>query len=416
MRIALYHNLPSGGAKRAVYEWVRRLAAEHAIDVYTLSSFDHDFCDIRPFVQMYNIYHFDQRRLLNSPFGRLNQLQRWLDLGDLQRLSRQVASEINLVGYDVLFANTDIYTFIPALLAYTRIPSVYYLHEPFGQNFTRPIDRPYLKHSRKREIMDRYDPFIYLFRRRLTTIQNLSLKRTKLLLANSQFTRQQMKLGFHVDTPVSPYGVNSNNFHPVPHITKENFIISVGELSPRKGFDFLIESLSNIPFHQRPKLRLASNMVDSLEKDYLEDLAGQRGVELETLINLTSDELTIQYNKALLCAYAPVMEPFGLVPLEAMACGTPVIGVCEGGVKESIVHGYTGILVDRNTTHFSDAIQHLISNPELAANYGRNGRDHVLQNWTWDRSVERLVEYLQRAVSTHANQPKVQPSTNYSCP
>ena len=69
MRIALFHNTPSGGAKRAIYEWTRRLATNHEIDVYTLSSADHAFCDIRPFVQRHHIFDFTPRRLFNSPWG-----------------------------------------------------------------------------------------------------------------------------------------------------------------------------------------------------------------------------------------------------------------------------------------------------------------------------------------------------------
>jgi len=85
VRVALFHNLPSGGGKRAVQEWTRRLAPMHEIDVYTLSTADHAFCDIRPFVTAHREYPFSPSRLFRSPFGRLNQLQRWRDLGRLAR-------------------------------------------------------------------------------------------------------------------------------------------------------------------------------------------------------------------------------------------------------------------------------------------------------------------------------------------
>ena len=106
MKIAIFHNLPSGGAKRAVYEWVQRLAQEHTIDVYSLSTADHSFCDIRPFVSRHESYEFSPHEMFQPPFGRLNQLQRWRDLGELERVNRKIAARINLGGYDVLFANT----------------------------------------------------------------------------------------------------------------------------------------------------------------------------------------------------------------------------------------------------------------------------------------------------------------------
>src|SRR3990172_1945726 len=142
MRIALYHNLPSGGAKRAVFEWVSRLTNGHSFDVYSLSSANHDFSDIRPFARSHKVYPFSPRRLFKSPYGRLNQLQRWLDLGVLEQINRRIAAEINQGGYDVIFANPCMFTFIPNFMPYLKIPSVYYLHEPFGRAFRRNIMRP----------------------------------------------------------------------------------------------------------------------------------------------------------------------------------------------------------------------------------------------------------------------------------
>lgn len=394
MRIALFHNTPSGGAKRAVYEWTRRLVTRHKVDVYTLSSADHAFCDIRPFVQKHRVFNFAPHKLFESPWGRLNQLQRWRDLRKLTDIGRRIASEINAGEYDVVFANTCLYTFIPALLQFVHIPAVYYLHEPFGRMFRRQCHRPYLKNNKWRAIIDRFDPLIGLYNRRMETIHLRSVRRTKQLLANSQFTQKHMKKAFNVDAPVCHYGVDCEGFRPIPGIRKENYVISVGELAPRKGFDFLIESLAHIPAGKRPELKLACNSVSSLERNYVQDLAAQRKVELQVLTDLNSDELAMQYNKAQLCVYAPVLEPFGLVPLEAMACGTPVVGVREGGVQESIVHEHTGLLVERAPARFAEAMRALLEDPELRERYGQQARQHVLEKWTWDNSVATLERHL----------------------
>jgi len=243
-------------------------------------------------------------------------------------------------------------------------------------------------------VLDRFDPLISLYYRRLEYLQGKSVQHTKRLLANSQFTQQQIKLAFDVDAPVCHYGVNTDGFQPIMNITKENQVLSVGELSPRKGFDFIVESLGRIPTLERPKLVLACNSVNVLEKEYVESLAIRYGVRLEILTNLGMDDLLIQYNKARLCVYAPVLEPFGLVPLEAMSCGTPVVGVREGGVQESIIHEYTGLLVERDPEQFAAAVRCLLSDSALSSKYGRNGRDLVLSKWTWDHSVASLEHHL----------------------
>ena len=95
-----------------------------------------------------------------------------------------------------------------------------------------------------------------------------------------------------------------------------------------------------------------------------------------------------------MCVYAPYMEPFGLVPLESMACGTPVVAVKEGGVKESVLHEETGLLVERNPEIFSEAILRLLQDPELTKTLGENGRQYVAQHWTWEQSTQKLESYL----------------------
>lgn len=394
MRIALFFNLPSGGAKRAVYEWTRRLAKGHEIDVYTLSCAEHDFCDIRSSVQSYKVFDFTPHYLFESPFGRLNQLQYWRDLGLLTNLHQHIADDINSSNYNAVLANASMYTFIPIFLHYVQIPATYYLHEPFGRAINRNLSRTYQRKNRVRGFLDRYDPLIKLYKRRLDSLQVDSIYAADCLLANSAFTKASMKTAYGVDVPICRYGVNPDEFEPMQSISKGSHLLSVGELSPRKGYDFLIDSLGYIPAAQRPKLRIACNHVLPQEKEYIKKLANEKGVVLEILTKLDAARLKIEYNNAAFCVYAPVLEPFGLVPLESMACGTPVVGVREGGIAESIVHEQTGLLVDRNPAAFANAVQYLLSNPALRAEYGRNGREHVLKNWTWDASSAKLEGYL----------------------
>jgi glycosyltransferase involved in cell wall biosynthesis len=399
MKIAVYHNLPSGGAKRALYEWLRRLADDHVLDVYTLSTADHAFCDVRPFVRRHVTLPFTPRPAFTSPWGRFNRWQRWRDLGTLTRIGRRIARVINDGGYDVAFVNPCEYTFLPALLQFLTVPSVYYLHEPFGPTFVRHFERPYLKpESGWRALSRKVDPFYQLYTRRLERDRRKSLHRTTRLLANSQFTQEEMCRAYDHQAPVCPYGVNTEDFYPLAGVAKNGNVLSVGALTPRKGFDFLVESLAHIPAARRPTLTLACNAVDPQEHAYVEALAQRHGVKVDVREQLDTDTLRIAYNRASLCVYAPIAEPFGLVPLEAMACGTPVVGVREGGVRESVVDGTTGILVERNAVSFAQAVRLLLDDRALAEQYGVQGRRLVLERWTWNASTRRLAVQLEEVM------------------
>jgi glycosyltransferase involved in cell wall biosynthesis len=95
-----------------------------------------------------------------------------------------------------------------------------------------------------------------------------------------------------------------------------------------------------------------------------------------------------------ICVYAPHLEPFGLVPLEAMAAGLPVVGIREGGVRESVTHGVTGLICQREEQEFASAIRRLLVDSALRDTMSHNASDHVQRLWTWERTVDSVEECL----------------------
>src|SRR5215213_9311816 len=130
MKIAVYHDLPSGGAKRTLYESMKRLSQRHTLDVYSLDTADQDFCNLGEFSQEEFVFHFSPSKLFRSPFGRLNQAQRWSDLLRLDQLARKVARVIDNGKYDLVFAEPCMWTQAPLILRYLQTPAIYYCHEP----------------------------------------------------------------------------------------------------------------------------------------------------------------------------------------------------------------------------------------------------------------------------------------------
>ena len=400
MRIALFHNLPSGGAKRTLYEQARRLAAEHEIDVFTLSSAEHAFADIRPFAHNHQVISFEPQPLLESPWGRLNQVFRLTDLYRLRRPLRQIARQVESGGYDLLLAHPCRWEATSTLLHYLhgRLPTVYYCHEPIRRFYESDPPRLYDDDNfPRRRLLNRIDPLPPLYRLLLKQIDRRNIRQAGQVLVNSVFVQTAVRRIYQVESAVSYHGVDVDWFRPLA-MARQYMVFSVGSLTPLKGFDFLVKAVGHIPAAERPPLVIASNSQNPPERDFLNQLAADMGVDLSLRGNITDERLVQFYNETAVTAYTPIREPFGLVPLEAMACGSPIVAVREGGVQESVLHQETGLLVERDPQQFARALQQLLSDSELAAAYGRNGRQHVTQHWHWDRAVDTLAGHLYSAV------------------
>ena len=142
----------------------------------------------------------------------------------MTQLEQKIAAKIDAGNYDIVFAHTSQFTFIPIVLQFVQTPSLYYLHEPFGQLVTRHFQRPYLTTNDLRQKIDRLDPLIKLYDDRLYQLQRKSLFTTKQLLANSQFTQAYMKEEFNLDSSVCYLGVNWEGFQYLPDSQKKDFV------------------------------------------------------------------------------------------------------------------------------------------------------------------------------------------------
>jgi glycosyltransferase involved in cell wall biosynthesis len=406
LRIALYHNLPSGGAKRAVYETTRRLAARHHVDLFSPEIADTSFCDIRPLVNRVSTYPYRELRRYGRPFGRLNPLIHLLDLYRMGKLSQKMARDIDSAGYDVVSLHSCRITQAPSILRSLQTPNVYYCHEGLRVLYEPRIPRPYWRQNGLRRAADRLDPIRASHRMAWRRIDRANLRAASLVLCNSRYSRENIQRIYGVSARVCRLGVDVERFHPTGS-PKRRYVVSAGAIKPEKGYDFLISSLGSIPTYDRPPLVVVGNAESPEERAYLTDLATRAEVEVEFRIDIPDEELVRLYNEAPLMAYAPVREPLGLTSLEAQACGTPVVGVREGGVTETIVDQLTGLLVEREPRRFGEAIASLLRAPGRAEEYGRNARAFVERDWTWESSAEWMEGALLETSSSRRREPRL---------
>ncbi|MHB8134448.1 MAG: glycosyltransferase family 4 protein [Anaerolineaceae bacterium] len=396
MKVAIYHNLPSGGSKRVLFEVVSRLSYQHEFYVFSYSCADHEFCDIRSYVKTYTIFDFRRYPLFKSPFGRINQFIRWLELNKLIGIDKKISEIVDQKDFDFIWVFPCQIQNSPAILRFIeKTPKLYLCQEPLRAVYEEKPFRPYeLKGKFYKKVLDYIDPLPKLFYSKLIKNDRMNVSHASRVLTNSNFMNKIIARIYLID-PMTNYGGVDINFFKPSNLPKENFLLSVGSLTPLKGFDFLIRAIALLPEQLRLPLVIACNFENPPERTYLQELANELNVELRLMVGISDQLLKDLYNKATLTLYAPIREPFGLVAIESMACGTPVVGVAEGGLLETIRHQETGLLTPRNEQEFSLAIQTLLSNPQKIDEFGKAGVIDVAQNWSWERSANNFEKHFQ---------------------
>lgn len=173
-------------------------------------------------------------------------------------------------------------------------------------------------------------------------------------------------------------------------------VLFVGRLLPHKGVNYLIEAVDG-----DTRLEVLGRPYDADYLGLLRRLAEGKNVRLVT--DASDEDLIRAYRSSavtvLPSVYSDVYghtqkmpELLGLVMLESMACGTPVVCTDVGGMPEFVEHGVTGFVVPPNDPGaLRERISYLLQNPEEAARLGREGRRRVLERFTWEAAARRCL-------------------------
>jgi glycosyltransferase involved in cell wall biosynthesis len=192
---------------------------------------------------------------------------------------------------------------------------------------------------------------------------------------------------------VVPSGVDIDQFGPDGPVAERGDrprVLCVGRLVPRKGFDTVIRALAAVP---DAELVIAGGPTqDRLGGDpeaaRLRRLAERFGVaERVRLVGaVPRPDMPALLRSADLVVCTPWYEPFGIVPLEAMACGVPVVASAVGGFLDTVVDGATGTLVPpRRPDRLASAMRKLLAEPFWREAYGAAGVDRARSRYSWDR-------------------------------
>lgn len=397
MRIALYDNLTSGGSKREAFEFAKAFQANgHTVDLWTTTAADASFL---PMHDVTTQHHIATWPTPFTPPRRLPGLRRHVSaaadirhMREVAVISKRMAHDIDRLSYDFVFLHHCHPVQGPYLARYLRTRSLYYCAEPLRAAYEPGIPRPYQQPA---GIVDRlqqcwYQPSATLVAAARKRADWINVRSATALVTNSCFTAESLYRAYNRRAYVVHSGVDPILFRPLG-IPRQNFFVSVGAVAPLKGYDFLIEALGCLPDSRRLPLVIVGNTVSSGEQAWLEKLAAQHKVTLDIRCNVSDQNLVMLYNQARAMLYASILEPMGFAPLEAMACGTPVVAVAEGGVRETVRDGVSGLLTQRHPGAFASAVERILNDTDLARHLEVSGREWILGYWTWPHAFDRLL-------------------------
>lgn len=195
---------------------------------------------------------------------------------------------------------------------------------------------------------------------------------------------------------IVPPGVDGTLFHPAKEtVTGRGYAVVAGRLQPLKGLDLAIEAIAAVPESVRPELVVAGDASADFDGyvDELRTIAARHGIApgVRFVGPQSRSSLAGLLRGARVVLIPSHSETFGLVALEGAASGVPVVAAGSGGLREAVVNGETGVVVEsRDPAVWAQAISSILSDPDLARRLSMAARERA-EHLDWLRSGEGLL-------------------------
>lgn len=186
---------------------------------------------------------------------------------------------------------------------------------------------------------------------------------------------------------------------------EEKVIYYIGRFDPRKGIETLVRAVSLSQLSSQVPLRLIiagayrPGQSDGKEKERITGIVEEVGLTDITEFpgRISDEDLPVYFAAADVCVVPSHYEPFGLVPIEAMASGTPVVGSAVGGLNFTVVSEETGLLVPpKDDVAFAKAIDRILSDPQWRQQLGEKARKRMEKEFSWDGVAAQLSDLYSR--------------------
>lgn len=256
-------------------------------------------------------------------------------------------------------------------------------------------------------------------------VEKTALEMADAIVAVSTSTRDDVLRLFDVDPAkvhVIPNGIDTDEYTAIDRPlllaergidVKRPYVLFVGRMTRQKGLYYLLKAIEHIDPQLQIVLCAGESDTPRLQAELegmVEDLR-ERRPGIVWIPEMVSRRATVAlYSHAAVFCCPSIYEPFGIINLEAMACGTPVVATAVGGIPEVVADGETGFLVDARLSDqpphdpmdpdglardLADAINRLGLDPELRRTMGEAGRRHVVEKFSWANIAKQTLELYQ---------------------
>ena len=216
---------------------------------------------------------------------------------------------------------------------------------------------------------------------------------------------------------VIPCGTDTTNFRLTSKTqartklkldSREKVILYVGRFDERKGIETLVRAFALLKERDLKNIKLmivggsSANMPDGAERGRIENIVNELGLKDSTIFvgRIGHDVLPLYYTAADVCVIPSHYEPFGLVAIEAMACGVPVVASNVGGLKFTIIPEETGLLVEpKDVEAFAEGIQRILFDDLWVRKMRKQASANVNQRFSWTGVAIQLSELYRHVLA-----------------
>lgn len=393
LHLALYHPWVylTGGAERVLLELMDR--SRHR---WTLYTHHHDPAGTFEGFSNHEVHELSPRVSVDRSLRPL-----------AHAAASMLRTRLPIEGVDGLLVSSE--GFGDLVLARTAVPAAVYCHTPLKilhDDQTREAlvgDRPGIGTA------------LNVLGPAFSAVDQVLWKRYRRVMANSSETRDRIAragLAPVEDVDVVHPGVDLDRFHGTAAGRAPRLLVA-GRIMWQKRIELALDALRQVRETGSRIELVVAGAVDAKSVPYLEELRRQaHGLDVRFVIDPSDEVLAALYRSSRAVLFTPRNEDFGIVPLEAMASGTPVVAVDRGGPRETIVDGETGWLLPDDPIAWAAQIRRIEDQDEVTFARMSQAARRRASHFSWDAFVARIDEAMAQACRPQPRQSTLAMAAN----